>query len=57
MAALRGGTFWSWASSEEEFQETPPPEKLNSIEIFIAFYSSPAHPPFASYNHVLAKHS
>ena len=24
---------------------------------FIAFNSSPAHPPFALYNHVLAKHS
>ena len=24
---------------------------------FIAINSSPAHPPFASYNHVLAKHS
>ena len=24
---------------------------------FLAFNSSPAHPPFASYNHVLAKHS
>jgi len=42
MVALRGGTFWSWASPEEEFlvrpleagQETPPSEKPNSIEIF-----------------------
>ena len=24
---------------------------------FIAFNFSPAHPPFASYNHVLTKHS
>ena len=24
---------------------------------FIAFNSSPAYPPFASYNHVMAKHS
>jgi hypothetical protein len=33
-------------------------EKPNSIKkYFIAFNSSPAHPPFASYNHVLAKHS
>jgi len=33
------------------------PEKPTSIEIFIAFNYSPAHPPFALYNHVLAKRS
>ena len=44
---LRGGTFWSWASPERSFNK----------KYFIAFNSSPAHPPSASYNHVLAKHS
>jgi hypothetical protein len=30
---------------------------LSGLKYFLAFNFSPAHPPFASYNHVLAKHS
>jgi hypothetical protein len=62
-----GGTFlmddkMTWPPTWRHFLELGfsgllRPEKPNSIEIFIAFNSSPAHPPFASYNYVLAKHS
>ena len=55
---LRGGTFWSWASSEEFLVR---PQEAGEAQLnkkyFIAFNSSLAHPPFDSYNHVLAKHS
>ena len=56
---LRGGTFWSWASLEEEFLVRPQEAGQAQLQekCFIAFNSSLAHPPFASYNHVLAKHS
>ena len=46
-------------SGEEEFLVRPQEagEAQLNKKYFIAFNSSPAHPPFASYNHVLAKHS
>ena len=45
---LHGGTFWSWASPEEDFLA-----QLNK-KYFIAFNSSPAHPSFASYRRFIA---
>jgi hypothetical protein len=35
----------------------PQDERGHQKKYFIAFNSSPAHPPFALYNHVLAKNS
>ena len=46
---------FSRASPDEEFLEAG--EAQLNKKYFIAFNPSPAHPPFASYNHVFAKHS
>ena len=58
LGRLRGGTFWSWASPEEEFLVRPleAGEAQLNKKYFIAFNYSMTHSPFASYNHVLAKH-
>jgi hypothetical protein len=55
---LHGGTFWSWASpaSRGRTRNSSSGEAQLNKKYFIAFNSSPAHPPFASHNHVLAKH-
>ena len=56
---LRGGTFWNWASpaSRGPTRNSSSGEAQLNKKYFLAFNSSLAHPPFASYNHVLAKHS
>ena len=56
---LRRNTFWNWASpaSRGRTRNSSSAEAQLNKKYFVAFYSFPAHPPFASNIYVLTKHS